>query len=175
MSEFGKRIGYVESVFIQDGAVICRVEDKDTPNKVYDPVIYARSSAYEVSVPPQGAKVLVEKVNGEKIITGVLSSASATGADETAVKDGFEKGAASMSLVFGPREGADGVESIAVEYGSDGYNVDIDVDGEVTLQAGNGFTITDGDGYGIEALDGEGQFKWYAKDIDIDPNPPTTE
>lgn len=168
MSEFDKRLGYIVDVLVQDGAVICRVEDKDTPNKIYDPVLYGRSSPKTVSVPPKGTQAMIEKVSGEWIITNIISTPSESGFDETKAKTGFENEAASMSLVFGPRESADGPEYINVEYDQDGYDININVDGNVNIQADEGFSILDGNGHGIEALDGAGEFKWYANDVDFD-------
>ena len=143
MVEFGKRVGYISSVEIQDGTVVCDVEDKDTPNKVYSPVIYTRNSINSITVPPKDTKVLVERVTGEFIITGVLSTPGSSGMDESNAKSASQAGAGSMSLTF-HREGAEAAESIAVEYSSSGYNVSLDVDGDVTLEAGGNIVISKG-------------------------------
>jgi hypothetical protein len=130
-----KRVGYITSVTIEGGGVICTVEDKNTPTKEYSQVIYGRDSANKFDVPPLGTEVLVENIQGEYIVTKTLSSPASSGVSKQSAKDSFLNEAGSMSFVF-QRESASEPESVEIEYSSSGYEVSIDVDGDIKLSAG---------------------------------------
>jgi len=135
MSNKDKFIGYISDIFIKDGSVICRVEDKNNPQKSHSPCQLGVSSFSSVSVPPVDSKVLVERVEGEKIITNILSTPGISGIEAQKSKEASSNGAASMSFVFTRDEGST-EESLTIQYNSSGYEVSIDVEGDIVFDAG---------------------------------------
>ena len=140
MSNKDKFIGYISDIFIKDGSVICRVEDKNNPQKSHSPCQLGVSSFSSVSVPPVDSKVLVERVEGEKIITNILSSPGISGIEAQKSKEGSSNGAASMSFVFTRDEGST-EEFVTIQYSSEGYNVTCDVEGDIVLDAGGSIKV----------------------------------
>lgn len=50
-------------------------------------------------------------------------------------------------------------------------DVKIKCDGELKINAKEGFQIMDNDGYGVSSEDGDGEFKWYHEDFDFTVGP----
>ena len=135
MSKFEKRLGYISKVEISSGTVVCDVEDKNTPQKEHSNCVLARTSSNSVSLPPIGTEVIVERIKGEKIITNIISSPGLNGIEAQKSKEGSSNGAASMSFVFTRDEGST-EESLTIQYNSSGYEVSIDVEGDIVFDAG---------------------------------------
>jgi len=141
---FGKRRCEISSVAVVDGAVFCDAEDLDTPGQIYDKILFAATAGSQVAIPQLGTEVIVEEISGEKIITNVLTYPGNTGGSKSDMEAGVADKGASMSFVFGPRDGADGPEKVSMEYRESGYVLDIDIDGDVTINAGGNVQITEG-------------------------------
>lgn len=145
-----KRRGYVTNVAVSKGTVLCEVEDVDVPNQTYTcPLV--RPVTEQVVLPPVGSEVVVEKMRDEEwIVVGTLSTPGSSAGDEASMQNGSQDGYGSVSFVFGPREGASKTEKLAVEYRSDGYVINADVDGSVTINAGGKVTISSESGVVID-------------------------
>jgi hypothetical protein len=135
---FDKRRCFITSVEVKDGIVICDLEDVDKPSQQYNAAIYGNLTAGIIDIPPIGSEVLAERYGGDFIVTNVLSIPTETGGTESELKKGAENSKGSMSVVFGPRDGASEVEKISIEYREDGYIVDLDVDGDVNITSKTG-------------------------------------
>ncbi|MFB6224858.1 MAG: hypothetical protein ABEI13_00195, partial [Candidatus Paceibacteria bacterium] len=129
-----KYTGYISDVKVKKGTVACTVEDQNHPDKKHHPCLLGRTSANTISLPPIDSKVLVEKINGDKIITQILSSPGSNGMEAQQSEQGAYEGSGSMSFVFS--RGNNDPETITVQYNSDGYDITADVDGDITLNAG---------------------------------------
>lgn len=138
-----RRRGYISDVTVQNGSVLCTIEDADIPNREYSQIPMLTSSMGTISVPAVGAEVVIGFVRGEPMVEGVVSSPPETGSSndmEGAAQDTKE----SMSLVFGNLEGGSAPNHITVEETASGYSVSIDVDGDVSISAGGNVTIDEG-------------------------------
>jgi hypothetical protein len=122
---------------MQDGAVLCTVEDKTTPNKEYTPVIYAANGPNEVTAPPEGTEVIVERVRGQYIVTGTIRAPPSAGKSEPDILAGTNQERGSVSFVFGQS----GEEFLSVEYRDGGYVFNLDVKNDVTVKSQGDITI----------------------------------
>jgi len=138
MDGFGKQRAFIESVDVKNGIVVCNTEDADSPGLEYPGAIYGNINSNLVSVPPIGAEVLVEQHGGDFIITNVLSIPSKTGMDEDVVERGAENQQSSAAFVFDPRDGSNKVEKFSIEYTGTGYEVTLDVDGDIDILSKGG-------------------------------------
>jgi len=135
-----KSIGFISEVKVKRGAIACTVEDKDNPNKKHKPCLLGRDSFNTVSLPPINTKVLVEQIDGEKIITKILSAPGVNGIEAAESESGSQEGSGSMSFVFS-RDGGSTSESLTIQYTSSGYNITADVQGDITLDSGGSVYI----------------------------------
>lgn len=144
MDSFVRERCEITSVEVKDGMILCNAESLDEPAQEYSEVIYGNSNSSLVEVPRIGEEVVVETLNGDYIATHTLSIPNGSGGSKSDMEAGALNQAASMTLVLGPRDGADSPETISVEYRSDGYVLDVDIDGDLTISAGGDVKISRG-------------------------------
>lgn len=138
VNEFGKRRGMITDVRVQGGGVLCKVEDMNRPGETYPHCLLTNSSANTVDIPPQGSKVIVEKVDSKKYVTNIISFPSASKEDDSDLKKSALSGNGSMKIVFGSREEASFPESLSIQHTEDGYVFDLALDGDITINSKGG-------------------------------------
>jgi len=135
------RKGVITSVSVIESEVRCDVEDLFENGIVYDNLRIEKPTSGEIVVPEVGEAVMLRPTYGSKpIITGFIDLPDDTFTDSQAVEDGAVQEEQSIAFALG----SDG-ESVVFERTTDGYNVSIDVAGDVTISAPGDIVIDQGD------------------------------
>lgn len=137
MSDSNFDRGIVRAVDVVEGSPVCRVEDRDSLDRVYSAPVLTNNPE-QIILPPLGSEVLLGEFNGQRVVIGVLTPPRKEPAAEPEIVSGAESGHGSVSFTFGPRDGASGVEEFSINHTSSGYEITADVDSTITLK-------TDGD------------------------------
>jgi hypothetical protein len=132
------RRGYVDSVRVQDGSVLCTVEDADRPGTIYPDRPVIRPMMQEIVVPKPGTEVVLETMrDGELFVTGVVSTPGKTG---PALEEG------ELGFVFPNDKDDTNPDSIVLTRDSSGdYTITVDLGGDVTIKADGTVTVDSND------------------------------
>lgn len=134
--------GYVTSVFVEGGAVMCNVKHSDRVNSEATALPILTSFSGHMVVPQKGQKVVVDELeDGTEFIEGVLST---DGDSLPELSDG------EVTLHFG-----DSTKLTFSKDGSGGFNVDVSASGSVNIEGAKDVSVAGGNPVTIDGIEFE--------------------